>query len=79
MGVIEVSGSLKALAFSVSFGGIEQNGYAGSIQLIKQLAPVRDRRLRNLFEKIGSPGNKLQFESVNVEFFVIKCWLHLIT
>jgi hypothetical protein len=31
---------LKALPFAVSFGGIEQNGYAGSIQLIKQLAPV---------------------------------------
>ena len=27
-------------------------------------------------EKIGSPGNKLQFESVNVELFVVKDWLH---
>ena len=33
--------------------------------------------MRNLLEKVGSPGNKLRFESVNVEFFVVKDWLHL--
>ena len=31
---------LGALAFSVSFGGIEQNGYGRSIELINQLAPA---------------------------------------
>jgi len=38
-------GSLEALTFSISFRGIEQNGQAGSIKLIKELAPVWDRRL----------------------------------
>jgi hypothetical protein len=33
--------------------------------------------LRNT-DKIGSPGDKPQFESVNVEFFVIEDWLHLL-
>ena len=30
-----------------------------------------------VIEESGSLGNKLQFESVNVEFFVVKDWLHL--
>jgi hypothetical protein len=64
------------MTFSISFGGIEQNGQGrlGSIKLIKELAPVRDRRLRSLDEKIGRPGNKLQLEPVHIEFFVIKDW-----
>jgi hypothetical protein len=33
------------LTFSISFGGIEQNGQAGSIKLIKEFALVWDRRL----------------------------------
>jgi hypothetical protein len=66
-----------ALPFSVSFGGIEHILYAGYFKLIKQLAPVSDRRFRKLLEKVGSPGNKRQFESVKVEFFVVKDWLHL--
>jgi hypothetical protein len=39
-GVIEVSGSLAPLAFSISFGGIEQTGYGRSIELINQLPPA---------------------------------------
>jgi hypothetical protein len=53
------------VTFSISFGGIEQNGQAGSIKLIKELAPVLDRRLRSLDEKIGRPGNKLQLNGGN--------------
>jgi hypothetical protein len=40
LAVIEVSGSLAPLALSVSFGGIEQNGYGRSIELINQLTPA---------------------------------------
>ena len=60
----------------MAFCGIEQNGQAGSIKLIKELAPVRDLRLRSFDEKIGPPGNKLQLEPVHSEFFVIKAWFH---
>jgi hypothetical protein len=73
---IEEFGSLEAVKFSISFGGIEQNGQAGSIKLIKELSPVRDRRLRSLDEKIGRPSNKLQLEPVHIKFFVIKDWFH---
>jgi hypothetical protein len=43
--ITEEFDSREALTFSISFGGIEQNGQAGSIKLIKELAPVWDRRL----------------------------------
>jgi hypothetical protein len=53
------------LAFSVSFGGMEQNGDAGSIQLVKQLAPGWDRRLQNLFEPIGRQATNSSSKATN--------------
>jgi len=40
--------------------------------LLKQLASALKRTPRNIVEEVGDPGNELELETINIQFFVVK-------
>jgi hypothetical protein len=75
-GVIEEFGAMASVTFAVSLSRVEKHGKARAIQLFDQLPPVLDRRSTDITYKVADPSHELEFDTVDVEFFVIKNGFH---
>ena len=65
-GVIEKPGALATLTFTVSFGRIQKYGEARAIKLFNQLASVLGRRLVDIVQIFGDPGNESEFNAIDI-------------
>jgi len=65
-GVIEKLGALATLTFTVSFGRIEKYGETRAVKLFNQLASVLGRRLVDIVQIFGDPGNEPEFDAIDI-------------
>ena len=71
-GVVKKFGAVAAVTFTVSLGRVEKHGKACTVKLVNQLASMLPLRSGDIRQKVADPSGKMELDTINVEFFVIK-------
>jgi hypothetical protein len=74
--VVKVSSAHVSLPFSIPFGGVEKRGKTRPVELIANFGDAYVRGLLDFSDEGGDPGDKTQFEFVNVKTFMVEHFGH---